>query len=392
VVDTVIDPNEKSRVRHRCVLELHDPTEVSEVLVGSEIVPLETDLTTPLAYSLENPAFKRANVPTRGLRDFDDSVAVSGLYMLEPFNANKIPVVMVHGFWSSLVTWMEMFNDLRGSPEIRDHYQFWFYLYPTGPPYWFTASHLRQQLAEAREALDPNHNTDRLDQMVLVGHSMGGLMAEMQTIESGNALWELVSQEPLERIICTPDTYNNLAKAFFFSPNPSVRRVVSIATPHNGSNFSNVATRWLGRKLINLSDELYDTRTLLYQQNPHAFVKDSLLSITTAVDALEPSSPAWSFLSGASRAPWVRYHNIIGSLEETRVLGAVAGKGDGIVKIESARIPFAESEIIVASEHTQVHRQPATILEVRRILLQHLAEMQANQPFANPHGLISQRE
>ena len=36
--------------------------------------------------------------------------------MLEPYDPNKMPVVMVHGLWSSPVTWMEMFNDLRSDP------------------------------------------------------------------------------------------------------------------------------------------------------------------------------------------------------------------------------------------------------------------------------------
>ena len=315
-----------------------------------------------------------------------------GLYMLEPYDPHKMPVLMVHGFWSSLMTWMEMFNDLRGSRVIRDHYQFWFYLYPTGPPYWFTASHLRQQLAEARQALDPNHSAATMDQTVLVGHSMGGLMATMQTIESGNDLWKLVSREPPERIVCVPATLNSLSQTFFFSPNPSIRRVVTIATPHNGSNFSNVATQWLGRKLINLPEELLENRDRLFEQNPNVFPENGLLSITTSVEALGPSSPAWKFLATAPRAPWVRYHNIIGSLEEAKLLGAVAGKSDGIVKVESARIPYAESEIIVPSEHTQVHRQPAAILEVRRILLQHLSEMRASHQLVNRYGLISQRE
>jgi pimeloyl-ACP methyl ester carboxylesterase len=390
VVGSTVDHENPSQVRHQCVLELHDPTVISEVMVGSETVPLETDLTTPLAYSLENPAFQRANVPTRGLRDFEKSVAESGLYMLEPFDQNKIPVVMVHGFWSSLVTWMEMFNDLRGSPEIRDNYQFWFYLYPTGPPYWFTAAHFRSQLAKARTALDPDHTTAAMDQMVLVGHSMGGLIATMQTIETEDEMWKLVSDHPLDRVVCDPVTRKNMANAFFFGPNPSVRRVVTIATPHHGSNFSNVTTQWLGRKFIGLPDQLLTFQKRLFQQNPQLLAKDSLLSMTTAVEALDTSSPAWEFFANAARAPWVTYHNIIGSLEATKVLRAVAGKSDGIIKIESARIPYAESEITVASEHTQVHRQPAAILEVRRILLQHLAEIEATQSLARPHGMVSQ--
>ena len=93
--------------------------------------------------------------PVKGLRDPDATAAVSGLYMLEPYDPEKIPVVMIHGFWSSIVTWMEMYNDLRGAPEIRDHYQFWFYLYPSGQPFWYSAADLRQQLRLARQSLDP---------------------------------------------------------------------------------------------------------------------------------------------------------------------------------------------------------------------------------------------
>src|SRR5690606_27678606 len=102
--------------------------------------------------------------------------AVQGLYMLEPYNRNKIPVLMVHGFWSSLITWMEMFNDLRGVPEIRDNYQFWFFLYPTGQPFWLAAAQLREELDTALNELDPHGVNPALRHLVLVGHSMGGLV------------------------------------------------------------------------------------------------------------------------------------------------------------------------------------------------------------------------
>ena len=74
-----------------------------------------------------------------------------GLYMVQPYEPGKIPVLMVHGLWSSPMTWMEMFNDLRSQPEIRDHYQFWFYLYPTGQPFWLSAAQLRRDLAKVRD-------------------------------------------------------------------------------------------------------------------------------------------------------------------------------------------------------------------------------------------------
>ncbi|MEZ6119533.1 MAG: hypothetical protein R3C28_23605, partial [Pirellulaceae bacterium] len=165
------------RQRHFCRLELYDPLERTSIVVGNRYVPLQTDISTPLAYSLNDSTFQKANFATRGLLNPAKSQDVQGIYLLEPYDPNKIPVLMVHGLWSSLITWMEMFNDLRGVPEIRDNYQFWFYLYPTGQPFWLSASQLRSDLQQIRHDIDPYHQNGNLDQMVLVGHSMGGLIS-----------------------------------------------------------------------------------------------------------------------------------------------------------------------------------------------------------------------
>ena len=105
---------------------------------------------------------------------------------------------MVHGLWSSPMTWMEMFNDLRSSPEIRDHYQFWFYLYPTSQPFWISAAQLRSDLAQARQVLDPQHHRAGLgsDGADRAQHGRAG--GRLQTINSGNDFWKLVSREPLD--------------------------------------------------------------------------------------------------------------------------------------------------------------------------------------------------
>ncbi len=118
-------------------------------------MPLETDLSTPLAYCLDDKPFQQLDHPTLGLLRPDSDKAKPGLYMLDPYQSNKIPVLMIHGLWSSPITWMEMFNDLRGQPELRENYQFWFYVYPTGQPFWQTAAQLRDELAKMRATLDP---------------------------------------------------------------------------------------------------------------------------------------------------------------------------------------------------------------------------------------------
>ena len=363
-------------VRHRCVIELHDPSQRQNVVVEGQNVPLETDLTTPLAYSLDNPAFKRANVPIRGLTQPEQSLAVSGLYMLEPYDPDKIPVVMAHGFWSSLVTWMEMFNDLRSSPEIRDNYQFWFYLYPTGGPFWYSASHFRDQLADARRVLDPGGHAVALDEMVLVGHSMGGLLSKMQTVRGGDHFWNLMSPNSLEELQADPQLKDQLRSAFYFEPNPSVRRVITIATPFRGSNFSNVATQWLGRRLISHPDMIKEARKQLLERNPGFFPDDSVMHITTSVDSLAPESAMLRRLEEMPLPEWIPYHNIVGVVEsDSRVVRAIAQDSDGIVKTQSAHNPDANSEIVVPSDHVNVHRHPRAILEVKRILLEHLSSL-----------------
>ena len=123
-----------------CELELHDPLVSRFTQVGPWPVPLETDLTTPLAYFLDMPeTTETSQLATLALLNPNRVPPGSGLFMVEPYNPQKIPVLMVHGLWSSPLTWMEMFNDLRNYPEIRERYQFWFYLYPTGQPFWLSA-------------------------------------------------------------------------------------------------------------------------------------------------------------------------------------------------------------------------------------------------------------
>src|SRR5262249_30858082 len=155
----------------------------------------------------------------------------AGIYMFEPYQRGKIPVLMVHGLISSPLTWTTMFNDLRADPELRQRYQFWFYLYPTGNPYLETAAELRETLDRAFMEVDPHGEDAALDEMVLVGHSMGGLVSRLLTETSGNDFWRLVSNRPFDSLKVKPETRAALQRVFFFERDPSARRVVFIGTP-----------------------------------------------------------------------------------------------------------------------------------------------------------------
>ena len=372
-----------TEVHRRGVLELYDPLSVTHLAIGDQRVSLESDLTTPVAWFLSNPALE--NVATLGLLrpdkllkiGADKSESAFGMYMVQPYEPGKIPVLFVHGLWSSPMTWMEMFNDLRSSPQIRDRYQFWFYLYPTGQPFWISAAQLRRDLTEARYVLDPERREPALDQMVLIGHSMGGLVSRLQTIDSGNDYWSIVSDEPFHLVKAEPEVRQRLAKAFFFQPNPSIRRVVTIGTPHRGSSFSNQPTRWMADKLISLPRTVVQSQEKLFRQNKGFFRDASVLKINNSIDSLSPRSPFFPVMLASHHPPWVKYHNIIGQVSEQGWLGSVAAGSDGVVSCESAHLDGVESELVVTADHTSVHSHPLAVLEVRRILLEHLAELRA---------------
>lgn len=351
----------QGRTKQVCVLELYDPLMSTDIVVNDRLVPLQTDLSTPLAYSLNDPEFQRANVATKGFLNLAESQQAQGLYLLEPYDPNKIPVIMIHGLWSSLITWMEMFNDLRGTPEIRDHYQFWFYLYPTGQPFLVSAAQFRRDLEEARNYLDPEHTTPTLDEMILVGHSMGGLISRLQTLDSGDRFRDFGSEGE--------------EGPFDFHPNPSIQRVVTIASPHRGSAFSNSATQWLGRRLIRMPAVVLQSKDQLLQAAAREKrPTQGAWAIQTSIDSLSPASPILEVMQQSPPGEWVQYHNIVGRIAEEGVLSKVAKESDGVVTLASAHLEDAVSELVVEADHINIHRHPRTILEMQRILRLHLHE------------------
>ena len=378
---------ETGEIRAEAELEIYDPLTLTDIAINSERVPLESDLSTPLAHFLSKPELEQ--IATAGLLDPqaflkkigpDGGEPIMGLYMFEPYQPGKIPVLMVHGLWSSPITWMEMYNDLRNSPEIRDRYQFWFYLYPTGHPFWVSAARLRNDLNELRQLIDPNHQEPALDQMVLIGHSMGGLVSRLQTLNSRDDFWHMVSNEPFERFEADPEMRDGVRRVLFFRPNPSIRRVITIATPHRGSEFSNDVTQWLANKLISLPKQVLTGRDEFIAKNKPIWKDTRFFKIQTSIESLEPSSPMFDTMLHAQRAPWIHYHNVVASVPKKGFLGTVAAGSDGVVSEKSAHMDDVDSEIVVSADHTTVHAHPKTVLEIRRILLEHLADLRNHAP------------
>jgi len=345
-------------------LQFFDPLRVTATSTG---LPVARDLTAPIAFaaSRETDAW---------LDDFlrpQSNDTLDGLHMREPFQAGKIPVVFVHGLASDPLTWAQMENDLRATPAVFNRFQFWFFRYDTGDPFLGSAARLREQLVEVRRTYDPLRCDPNLSRMVLIGHSMGGLLSKMQVTYSGNTIWDAAATRPFNTIVADPVTKQRLAAAFFFEPSPDVTRVIYIATPHRGSS---QATRCVGRlssALIQEPPEREARHAELVRNNPGAFRPELERKIPNSVDLLEPDS---LILQATERLPYrcgVALHTILGDDRWT----PSQGRTDGVVSVESARLGGGQSELVVDAKHSDAQRVPESVREVICILNKHSAGM-----------------
>jgi pimeloyl-ACP methyl ester carboxylesterase len=290
----------------------------------------------------------------------------TGLSLLRPYAHGKVPVVFIHGLWSNPCSWHRMIEELEADQSLADRYQFWTFGYSTGDPLPHSAVLLRHDLDEVRRKLDPDKSDPAFDQMVLVGHSMGGLLTKMMVVETGDRLWRVISDRPFGELLSEPKDRDLFRRAVFFEPRPEVRRVVFIATPHQGSRLDRGSLQHIGARLVRLPDPLRAAHHRLISSNPPTFFREFFRKgLPTSIDELEWGSPILTGLHDLAVAREVKVHSIIAVRPETvsRV------RTDGLVTYDSAHLADAASERIVASGHLcQDH--PDVIGEVRRILVE----------------------
>jgi pimeloyl-ACP methyl ester carboxylesterase len=351
--------------RGRASLELHDTLRATHADLGGATVDLAADLTTPVAYHFARG--KLGILEKTSLFNPGKVTRQSGLHMLHPYERGKIPVVLIHGLASSAKAWGRVVNELRGDPELRSRYQFWIFMYPTGDPFIKSAAELRHSLTEARQTVDQNNNDPAFDHMVLIGHSMGGLIVKMAITESRDDLWHLISRQPFDRLVADPDDRAMFRQAFFFEPLPFVKRAVFIATPHRGSKLGNQFIGRLGDSLIRLPDPLLQAHDRLLAQNGVEFFTQLFpAGVPSSIDVLALDNPYLTTLDQLPVAPWVTAHSIIGKVGD----GPLEASTDGVVPYSSSHLPWTVSERVVPRNHA-CQDSPEAIEELSRILKVH---------------------
>lgn len=335
------------------------------VAVGDRRVPLETDLSAQLAQSLNQPFIWEMG----STQFFRGKVVESGIYPLQPYTPGRIPVVFVHGTFSSPVWWAEMFNTLRSDPLLWKKYQFWCYLYDSSKPIVFSAVDLRNSIAGKVKTLDPEGKDRALKEMVVIGHSQGGLLTKLTATETGDAIVRAVAEKPLDELNLDDESRALIDKYMVYSPLASVRRVVFISTPHRGSFLASGWVRRIVKKMVSLPGDVLKTTGTFLKTAEKAGMKGvaGMDELRTSVDSMSPESPGLLALADIPLAPGIPGHSIIGIKGDEQPPEG----DDGVVKYTSAHVDYVESEFIVRSGHSS-QSHPLVIEEVRRILMVHI--------------------
>ena len=352
--------------RLRGTLEVYTASDAETVAMEGRTVPLEFEETATIAAQLaESPIWKRELWGFLGRAETGDRLPV--LASLTPYQRGRIPVVFVHGTASSPGRWADMVNDLLADPWIRRRCHFWFFMYDTGNPVAYSALLLRDKLTDTVSRLDPDGLDPCLRQMVVVGHSQGGLLTKLTAVDTGPRLWNAISRVPLAEIPASDEFRSLLSRALFVQPLPFVRRVVFVATPHRGSFRTGAWVNGILRRLVRLPGNLaLMSRDTLTHGKGVFYAARTTARLPTAAENMTPGNPFLEGLAAIPVADGVAYHSIIAVKGD----GRAEDGNDGVVAYRSAHLEGAASELVVRSSHS-TQSEPGTIQEMRRILHVH---------------------
>ena len=344
---------------------------VSTYQVGKTTQKLAADWTAPIDFfwfmsDLDNLRIQNVLLPERYIDE-------TGLFFLEPYNPEKIPVIMVHGLGSSPDAYRDIINDLSPKPWFREKYQIWLYNYPTGTPWLYSAMLFRQNVGDAANYARSLGPDDNLKKMVILSHSMGGLLTRTAVSEPETYLYDEYFKKPFNQLDVKPATRELIREGLLYKPLTDPKRVVFMAVPHQGSPMANFRGTAFLSNLVRLPKTLtvglLDATVAAASDNIANSADKPVVRLPTSISSLSPLDRATKGLKKIPLPKNITFHSIMGDKGD----GDTPRSSDGVVPYWSSHVEPVASELIVPSNHS-VPNDPATSKEIERILLLHLRE------------------
>ena len=345
-------------------------TEVGHI--GGRPVPLSADLTAPLI--LLYSRIKEPNYAWKGMLRPEAYMKHMNIIQLEPFQPDKIPVIFTHGLVSSPEIWLPALNELNADPLLEQNYQLFAFVYPTGFPIAYSAAALRARLEQLQTQFDPHGSNPHMQNVLLIGHSMGGILSNMQIRSSGDVMESLLFTSPIDELSgLDAQQRAALRSLLIYRASPQVTRAVFVGSPHRGSEDASGPRGAIGSALIKDPTDTVLTKPLPPIEGLTEVGHDIATRRLNGIESLVPYSPGLMAILEQSVGQGVVYHSIIGR-KNTRQ--SLADSSDGTVAYWSSHLDGAASEKVVGARHTPLPAHPEAIEELRRILYLH-----ANLPY-----------
>lgn len=328
-------------------LSLRNPLLEQSCSLGRRDVPVAADFSAPIAVIL-----KGRNEAKRGLDGFfkaDQRIKQSGIFLLEPYDPDRIPVLLIHGLISVPIIWRDIIPDLMSDPKISRKYQFMVFTYPSSYNVAESALLLRDELAKIRAKYDPQGKDPLSRNMVVAGHSMGGILTHILVADIRGNLWKQFSDVPFDQVEISAEKKERIRRLLFFEPDPAVQRAIFFSAPHRGANMAEAGFAGMLSNIAKLPVDVLATTSDLV--NPEARTSLNLkvdpTKKATSVQSLKPESPMVAALDASPYRKGVIYHSVIGD----RGKGDTPNSSDGVVDYWSSHQDGATSELIVPTNH-----------------------------------------
>jgi pimeloyl-ACP methyl ester carboxylesterase len=346
----------------------------NSIRLDDQTIPLAANFTAPYGVWLARSGFAQQSI--RSLLGRGGGLTKPEVLLMQPYDPDRLTVIMLHGLASSPEAWINVVNEVMGDESLRRTYQVWEVYYPTNVPVAVNLAQIRRALDDTLHHFDPTGKAVASNNIVLIGHSMGGVLARLLVSSSDDKLWSVVPERPGMSDADRQKLRQRLAPYLQFSPMPQVTRAVFLAAPHRGTPVARWRlARWIG-SLIRLPLTLLEEgKNITDSMQGKNAVPGTPARLPNSIDNLSDADPFIKASSTLPISPKVHYHTIVGTYKST---GPLADSDDGVVPYASSHLDGADSELAVPSWH-DVQEMPQAIIELRRILRVHAANLHCLQ-------------